>query len=206
MSPCNSHRSNLSPCLNRPPPSWLVVACHTVHPLIVAGHGGESVWEDCQGQDLAAASETPCGHALACMHVFIGHRVGGVWTLPCCSCSVDARGHSNLLLRGVFRHSQAAFCGPRLPHRREVSESGAPRSQQWVRPIDVSAACKRALMFKHPLCQREWVYWDLCKRLRTDPQVHIDYHSPDSDLTESVVGQKAAQPTCVRDSVPQVMK
>jgi len=61
-------------------------------------------------------------------------------------------------------------------------------------------------MFKHPLCQREWVYWDLCKRLRTDPQVHIDYRSPDYDLTESVVSQKAAQPTCVRDSVPQVMK
>ena len=115
-----------------PPPSWLVVACRTVHPLIVAGHGGESVWEDCQGQDLAAPSETPCGHALACIHEFIGHRMGGVWTLPCCSCSLDARGHSNLLLRGVFRHSQAAWqCGPRLHRqRREVSESGAPRSQR----------------------------------------------------------------------------
>jgi len=114
------------------PPSSLVVACQTVHPLIVAGHGGESVWEDCQGQDLASPSETPCGHALACIHVFIGHRMGGVWTLPCCSCSLDARGHSNLLLRGVFRHSQAAWqCGPRLHRqRREVSESGAPRSQR----------------------------------------------------------------------------
>ena len=55
-------------------------------------------------------------------------------------------------------------------------------------------------MFKHPLCQREWVYWDLIRRLKNDPQVQIDYRSPDYDLTESVVSQEAAQPTCVRDS------
>ena len=210
VSPCNSDRSNLS---QSPPPLSSSVGrfSRLSASSIVAGHGGESVCADCDGEDLESSSETSCGHALACIHVLIGHRKGCVWTLPCCSCSLDAHGahtHTQICCEVSFglHRPHAAVIEQLITGDEKYSNQAHRGPNKKIRPIYVSAACKHSSMFKHPLGQREYVYWNLVQRLPRDPQQFIDFRSADFDLTESVVSQQAAHPTCVSESVPQVIK